>query len=512
MAAFGRHISRATLALSALAGVASAQVGAPLLKTDLIDLLSSPIIAHAEIADLVRRNCLAFRPTERDWTDIRRLGATADVVASINRCATARPIPVAPAPAAATPSPATTLQVVLRQPRIRAAAGSQVRIVVLAAQGGIPKAGAQLVLRGSAAIDGGSGRDAVVATDDSGFAFFPLSVGRRLNVYRLEVAPAAGGTFPGRPVVDLTVRPGPPASATAEPRGLLFDRGLDSIVPVVVVVRDSIGYPVVGEPVVLGGNVEGNGFRPDTAVTDSLGRARLVVAWGGVRRGGLLQVKIGGRQLAWVDVAVGAPLLEAGTGFLPATTLRGEVSNNLAEPLVFEARTRLGQPAVGRVVSFRGVNATVSPATTTTDSAGRAGIEVTLGDRVGAAVVVATIDSLEKLVTLQVEPGPTVALVLEHKGTRVDGGALVIGVDTTFVIRVRARDAHGNSTGIPTLARMLRESLLTSRFQVVRLLRVEEEPSAVALTFKALQPGRATVKLHTFDISAFVWVDVERLR
>jgi hypothetical protein len=501
----------AALLVAGFPGSGWAQRGTPLLKTDLIALLSNPVIPPREVAALVRRNCLAFRPTARDLASIRRLGASSDVVASVSECATRRlSKPVTP-PVAAAPAP-PSLQIVLRQPRLVVAAGAEARTVVLAARGGIPQLGVALALRGTATIDGSPGRDVVATTDDSGFAAFAFPVGRRLGRYHLEVAPASGGELPGRPVIELIVRPGPPASAKVVPGEVMFDQGLDSIARVEVAVRDSIGYPVAGEPVVLGGNAEGRGFRPDTARTDSLGRARLVVAWGGVRRGGMLQVQIGGRQMAWVEVMVGAPLLEAGTGFLSATTLRGEVGNTLAEPLVFEARTRLGQPAVGRVVSFRAVNATVSPATTTTDSVGLASLEVTLGDRVGPAVIVATIDSLQKVVTLQAEPGPVAALVLEHKGTRVDGGALVIGVDTTFILRVRARDTHGNTTSIPTLARMLRETLVSAKFQVVRLLRVEEEPSAVALTFKAIQPGRATVKLHTFDISASVWVDVERLR
>ena len=119
MTALSRHVARAALLLGALAGALSAQRGAPLLKTDLIDLLSSPVIPHQEIADLVRRNCLAFRPTDRDWTDFRSLGATADVVASINGCGAGRsvPAPAAPAPPSA-PVTATTLQVMLRQPRV----------------------------------------------------------------------------------------------------------------------------------------------------------------------------------------------------------------------------------------------------------------------------------------------------------------------------------------------------------------------------------------------------------
>jgi hypothetical protein len=510
-----RHGMRAVVLLGALAGVASAQRGAPLLKTDLIELLSSPVIPGREIADLVRRNCLAFRPTQRDLADFRSLGASADLVASIAGCAAPPPAgvvesarPVA-APAASAPA---TLQVVVRQRRIVAAAGGQERLVVLAAQGGMPQAGVAIVLRGSGSIEGGSGRDVTVATDDSGFAVFSLNVGRRLATYRLEVAPASGGTLPGRPVVELVVRPGPPASVYAEPREVVFDQGLDSIVPVLATVRDSIGHPVAGEPVVLGGNPEGAGFRPDTGVTDSLGRARLFLAWGGVRRGGTLQIRVRGRQLAWVDVIVGTPVLAGATGFLPTPLSGGAVHTDLGAPLVFEARTRLGRPAVGRPVSFRALNATVSPATANTDAEGRARVEVTLGDRVGPAVIVATIDSIEKQVTLQVEPGPPTELILERNGARVDGRWLTVGLDSTFVLRVRARDADGNSMGVASLARMLRATPFDSRIPIAHLVSIQEEPSAVALTFRAIRPGRANVKLRTADISTFVWLEVVQVR
>ena len=505
-----RHLARAALILVTFAGVAAGQRGAPLLKTDLIDLLSSPVIPNQEVADLVRRNCLAFRPTDRDWTDFRSLGASAAVVASIRGCATGRPAAVDPIAAAAAPVTAATMTVVLRQPRIRAAAGSQVRIAVLAALAGLPQAGVQLMLRGSAAIDGGSGHDVVAATDDSGFAFFPLRVGRRLNTYRLEVVPVSGGALPGRPVIELMVRPGPPTSAFVEPTQIVFDQGLDSIIPVAVAVRDSIGYPVAGEPVVLGGNAEAAGFRSDTATTDSLGRARLFVTWGGARQGGTLQVKVSGRQLAWVEVVVGEPLLEAATGFLPAETIRGEVGSPLGAPLVFEARGRLGHPAAGRAVSFRAVNAVVSPTTATTDAEGRVRVDVLLGDRVGAAMVVATIDSLERFVVLQAEPGPAVELALEQNGSRVDGRWLVVPNDTTFVLRLRALDARGHPTPVTSLARVLWASRaqLDAKLQILRLVSVQEEAQAAVLTFKSVGVGRTALKLSAADLSALVKVEV----
>ena len=55
-AALSRPLACAALLLSALSGVGSAQRGAPLLKTDLIQLLSSPVIAHEESCAEVGRS------------------------------------------------------------------------------------------------------------------------------------------------------------------------------------------------------------------------------------------------------------------------------------------------------------------------------------------------------------------------------------------------------------------------------------------------------------------------
>lgn len=505
-----RHAARATLLASALTGTLAAQRGAPLLKTDLIELLSSPVIQHEEVADLVRRNCLAFRPTERDWSDIRSLGAAPDVVASITGC-TARAIPASPAPAVAAPAQ-PSLQVVLPRPRVVAAAGSQARIAVLAARAGLPQGGAQLVLRGSGAIDGGSGRDIGAATDDSGFAIFPVRVGRRLGTYRFEVVPAAGGTLPGRPVIELIVRAGPPASAAVEPREVLFEQGSDSVASVAVVVRDSLGHGVPGEQVVVRGAAADLGFAPDTAVTDSLGRARLIVARGAIRRRGTLQVQVRDRTLASVDVVLGMPLSDGETGFAPLATMSGDAGNGLSEPVVFDVKNRAGRPAPGRSVAFRAVNASVTPTTGTTDSVGRVRVEVTLGERVGPAVIVATVDSIEKRVTLQVGPGPAVEMVIEHNGFRVNGRWVVVAQDTTFTIRLRASDAFGNATGLAGLARMLRDSPIDARVPLVRVVAVQEEPSSVALVLKAIRPGRATIKFRAADISASVMLEVVQLR
>jgi hypothetical protein len=176
--------------------------------------------------------------------------------------------------------------------------------------------------------------------------------------------------------------------------------------------------------------------------------------------------------------------------------------------VVFEARTRLGRPAVGRVVSFRAVNAAVSRSTAITDSTGRVRVEVILGEHVGPATIVATIDSLEKRATFLVEPGPAVELILEHRGFRVNGRWVSVRLDTTFVVRLRMLDAYGNTTELTGLARMLREIPFDARIPIVHVVSIQEEPAAVALILKAIRPGRAKIKLGTGDISATFWVEV----
>src|SRR5689334_24319461 len=80
----------------------------PLRKTDVIRLLSNPLISRSEVASLVRRNCIAFRPTPRDWADLREFGADAEVLNSIDSCANpsaaARPAPQLPLKAALLPA------------------------------------------------------------------------------------------------------------------------------------------------------------------------------------------------------------------------------------------------------------------------------------------------------------------------------------------------------------------------------------------------------------------------
>src|SRR5207249_9656373 len=121
----------------------------PLRKTDVIRSLSNPLISRREVADLIRRNCVAFRPTPRDWADLRDFGADSDVLNSIGGCATSaeRRAP-ATLPLAAAPMPA----------RLVVTVGGDAVARVRVRRGDAPQAGVPLILRGSSGIPGGPPR------------------------------------------------------------------------------------------------------------------------------------------------------------------------------------------------------------------------------------------------------------------------------------------------------------------------------------------------------------------
>src|SRR3989454_6331269 len=83
-----RAVALLALLVSGVPGPVATQGSQPLRKTDVIRLLSNPLISRSEVADLIRRNCVAFRPTPRDWADLRDVGADSEVLSSIGGCAT----------------------------------------------------------------------------------------------------------------------------------------------------------------------------------------------------------------------------------------------------------------------------------------------------------------------------------------------------------------------------------------------------------------------------------------
>jgi hypothetical protein len=487
---------------------AAAQGSEPLHKSDLIRLLAQPLIHQQEVAALVRRNCLAFRPTQRDWTDLRGVGADADVLNSVGECAARS----APARAVPRPQPSLpSLSAVALSPHVATPVGTEAVAEVEVRRSGVAQAGIALVLRGSAAIPGGAGREVEAVTGDSGVAAFLVPAGTAAGTYRLEVVTAAGAPLPGNPAVRISVRPGPPAVAHVRPARVEVGPAARGPTPVFVAVRDSFGNRVPGERVTLQPASPKLGILPDSGSTDSLGVATFMVERAAIRRSGTLEVRVRGERLAALEAVVVREQADStGTTFVPGDSLRGVVRHHLPQALAFQVRGAWGEPLAGRVVVFRARNATIAPDSAVTDSAGRIQLDVTLGARAGTAGVSARVDSVEKQLTVLVSPGPPVGLILERDSVRVDGGYLRVGRGIPFDLMLKAHDGYGNVVSSPGLARQLEE--VRARFnaaqKLLRLVRVRADASGAVLTFKPTAVGSTDLTLAVSGISKSVSVDI----
>lgn len=472
--------------LLALASLAAATAGGaqsppPLDKTELIRLLTNPMFAQTEVADVVRRSCLTFRPTERDWADLRNAGAGGEVIASAAACDTRR---AASASVSASTETAQPITAVAQPGEVVTTAGTAASVRVRLSRGRTPLRRTTLALRGTTAL--GLSRDASAVTDDSGIAVFRLPAVSRAGTHQFEIRSGAGATLPGQPGVLLSVRSAKAGRMRVTPDYIVF-RSEDTTAAIVAAVTDSLGNPVSGEPVDLVGGTGG----PLTSVTDSGGRATFAVTPKSVSRGATVQVRVRGLPPTEVEIAATAGLSGINTGFLPLATTSGGVGSPLGEPVVFRARTVQGAPAAGRTVRFRALNGRVTPESAVVDSTGQVRVDVVLGNKTGESAVFASIDSLERVVTLRAQPGPIDTLILDRNGEVVNGRAITVPVATPFTLRLRARDLYGNLTSIDALGQALRagRARLNVRQQDLQLVSLESADTAVIIMLKAQRVG-----------------------
>jgi len=451
----------------------------PLRKTDVIRLLSNPLISRSEVADLIRRNCVAFRPTPRDWADLRDFGADSEVLNSIGACATtSAPQRAAPTlPLAAVPLPA----------RLAVTVGSEAVARVQVRRGELPQAGMPLVLRGTSGIPGGPPQDVRASTDANGVAVFRFPVGRV-------------------PPLDLVVGPSGPAVAAVQPGRVELRAGERGPISLLVTVRDSLGNAVPGETVALQPDSPDMGVAAEARSTDSLGKATFVIERAGVHHAGRLTIRVRGQLLGSVDMVRTDVLAPATTGFVSGVGQRGIARTRLNEPLVFQVRSSLGGPLVGKIVTFRAVNAEVGTDSVVTDTAGLARVEVTLGKQAGAALVTATVDSLQRPAALSVDPAAPAGVIIERGGTRVDGGTVVATAGATFTLRVSTQDAYGNPVPTAELARMIQK--MRNRFnlqsQLLKMISVESDGGAATVTFKPVGAGQADLSIAGATVSVAI--------
>ena len=94
---FGKlHAHRIALALLVMGGTipaaAVAQESGPLLKSDLVRMMTASNLTATEMAAVVRMNCVGFEPTQRDRSQLERLPNADVVMVEVDRCVARSPV------------------------------------------------------------------------------------------------------------------------------------------------------------------------------------------------------------------------------------------------------------------------------------------------------------------------------------------------------------------------------------------------------------------------------------
>ena len=289
------------------ARAARAQGTKPLRKAELVRMLATRAIPKADVAALVRRNCVTFQPTAHDRTDLSAAGADEAVLTALDQCLRARLARAAPPPpSAAAPAPAPPLARPSAPPPLRvvasdqmaAPAGTAFDVVAQLFRGTTPQPGVDLVLRGASAMPGGVTRDPAATTDEHGVVTFRILAGLTPATYRLTVVLPDGRSLgPGSQIDFVTSPVSPPTPvARAEPPPAprpVISEPLTRFTPgaelhgtvgsalgqaLVLEVRDTAGAPIAGQRVTI--VATGGTVTPGSGESDAAGLVRVRVTLG----------------------------------------------------------------------------------------------------------------------------------------------------------------------------------------------------------------------------------------
>lgn len=158
------------LLLLLLPAALEAQEESSLRKSDIVRLLAEPRPA-AEIAGVVSRRCLSFRPTDRDLRDFRAMGAGDAVMEAIETCSFDG---AGPSAASSDDEPGSELTLFIDPRRVRAPPGEVVRVRAEVSAGADPVADVPLQLREASGGEGTLVSEAV--TEGDGGAVLDLTV------------------------------------------------------------------------------------------------------------------------------------------------------------------------------------------------------------------------------------------------------------------------------------------------------------------------------------------------
>ncbi len=319
-------------ATTASSSVAGAQA-LPLRKSEIVRLLTGATYSQAEIASIVARSCLAFRPTSRDRTDFRALGATAAVLAAVERCE--RPA-VAPAPLPALRIEAADV--------LEASAGDSVTVSVRTVRGGTAEAGVKLVLVEQTLV--GTRTLLETVTDAAGSAALRIEAGRVAGARQLMLR-RDDQQENGHAIV-LDVRPAPPAVALTAPAAIALRGAPDSATTLLIMPRDRFGNALAVLELVV---ERRRGALTDTIVrspTGESGLLRIDVWLPELQRGDDLRVLSEGAELVLVPVVAERPRVHGAS----ALTVRAVQMMDDAEQHMIEGRAGAALALYGQVLDL----------------------------------------------------------------------------------------------------------------------------------------------------------------
>lgn len=203
-----------------------AQQPTPLQKSDVVRLLSGGTYTQPEVAAIVRRSCLSFRPTERDIQSFQGLGASDGVMNAIRECAESAPserrgqASPSPSPPQRQPQPAEsgdaepggTATLFLSPRQVQVSVGDSVEVFAEVTFGAAPARGIRLTLRRGRPGEGGEAVSTAV-TDAQGQATFALPPVEEAGLVLYSVV-APGQGIRGANVVEVQAGSGESSSAS----------------------------------------------------------------------------------------------------------------------------------------------------------------------------------------------------------------------------------------------------------------------------------------------------------
>jgi tetratricopeptide (TPR) repeat protein len=331
----------------ALAAQQGERSGRALRKSDLVRYLAGTTYTKAEIAALVRRNCLAFVPSARDRDDLRRLGATPEILREVDACvrrgnrATEEVAGEVGEAAKAPPARERAVgpvRLTLIDSSVTAVAGAVAYFSVELRRGGRvgqPVVGKSVRLLGADAIPGGTHEEPTAVTDARGRATFTVPAGTRAGTYRLTVVAADGTPLSGNQTVVLATGAAAPASVVLAPNTLTVDPGERGTRQVIATVSDAFGNVVPHTTVQLRPPLGRAGLSLQTRQTTDSGTVRFEVPTASLRAGDTLAVLLDGRAVAALPVVAApppsAPVAEAASAAAPGRVNAGTEPRDRAD-------------------------------------------------------------------------------------------------------------------------------------------------------------------------------------